>query len=449
MPAVAHGPVDRAVRDPQRRGQPRRAATDPFPEGARAAFRTRAAAHSWMAPLRDLGMWTASISTFAERHSAYHFDAGFNECVNLGTRGHGDGRPGGGRRPASGWPATPAATTGSSTSTCGTPTPPTAPRPASATRSPAIRCPDWLTEEVRAAHWQLPGPHSAQELAGFGPRDVWDRWPRQPLQAASMDDVRRVYDGYDTGVRYADHHDRPGARDARPTSAWPTRRRCWSPPTTARTSGELGIYCDHQTADQITTRLPAVSCPLARRLGRPVRPAPVDTGFHYQIDVMATVLELAGAEVPARWDGVSFAPDLRAPGARPAGDHLVLSHARLDGPARRCASTGGSASAPTTTPSTGSPTCCCSTSRPTPTSSTTVAADHPDVVEHAWPCWPTGGATPWPAPPTGVDPLWTVLTGGGPWHSRVDVPLVPRPAAGRPVGGVGRPFAAPGLAPGR
>ena len=27
--------------------------------------------------------------------------------------------------------------------------------------------PEWLTEDVRAAHWLLPGPHSAQELAGF------------------------------------------------------------------------------------------------------------------------------------------------------------------------------------------------------------------------------------------------------------------------------------------
>ena len=60
-------------------------ATDPFPEGRSRGFRTRAAADGWMAPLRDLGWWTASISTFAERHSAYQFDAGFNECVNLGS----------------------------------------------------------------------------------------------------------------------------------------------------------------------------------------------------------------------------------------------------------------------------------------------------------------------------------------------------------------------------
>ncbi len=62
-------------------------ATDPFPEGAARRFQTAAARHSWMSALREVGFWTASISTFAERHSAYHFDAGFNECHNLGTRG--------------------------------------------------------------------------------------------------------------------------------------------------------------------------------------------------------------------------------------------------------------------------------------------------------------------------------------------------------------------------
>ena len=179
-------------------------ATDPLPEGPRRGFRTRSATHSWVAPLRDLGMWTASISTFSERHSAYHFDAGFNECVNLGTKGLETAdrvvavardwlvRNGA----EDDWflhvhlwdPHTPYRTPASFGD-------PFAGQP----------LPSWLHEDVRAAHWELPGPHSAQELAGFGPRDVWDRWPRQPLQAASMDDVRRIVDGYDTGVRFADN----------------------------------------------------------------------------------------------------------------------------------------------------------------------------------------------------------------------------------------------------
>ena len=169
-------------------------------------------------PAARTGMRTASISTFAERHSAYHFDAGFNEGVNLGTPGHGDGRPGCGVARRLAGPHGAPRTTGSCTSTCGTPTPPTGPRPPSATRSPDDPVPDWLTEDVRAGHWLLPGPHSAQEIAGFGPRDVWDRWPRQPQQARRWTTSGAIYDGYDTGVRFADHHvgrlldavDRPG-----------------------------------------------------------------------------------------------------------------------------------------------------------------------------------------------------------------------------------------------
>ena len=36
---------------------------------------------------RRAGMHTVSFSTFAERHSAWWFNAGFNECYNVGFRG--------------------------------------------------------------------------------------------------------------------------------------------------------------------------------------------------------------------------------------------------------------------------------------------------------------------------------------------------------------------------
>lgn len=36
---------------------------------------------------RNAGFHTVSFSTFAERHSAWWFNCGFNECVNVGGRG--------------------------------------------------------------------------------------------------------------------------------------------------------------------------------------------------------------------------------------------------------------------------------------------------------------------------------------------------------------------------
>jgi choline-sulfatase len=388
-------------------------ATDPFPEGRHRRFQTAAARHSWMSALRDVGVWTASISTFAERHSAYHFDAGFNECYNLGTRGletadqvatvvrswldrngHRDS-----------WflhvhmwdPHTPYRT------------------PASFGELFADDgLPSWLSEEVRAAHWGLPGPHSAQEVAGFGPRTVWDEWPRQPQQVSGMDDVRRVYDGYDTGVRYADHHigqilsvlQEMGLEED--TAVMVSSDH-------GENLGELGIYCDHQTADEHTTHLPVILHWPA--LG--TAPGSTESGLHYQIDVMATVLELFGAEVPDRWDGASFAAGLSS-GTASGRDHLVLSHAAWT--AQRsvrfgrwiCVRTYHGAFH-------GFPDVMLFDLTADPFEQHNVAADHPEVVEHALSLLLEWGADALRQSPTGVDPLWTVLNEGGPWHSRVDV----------------------------
>ena len=51
-----------------------------------------------------------------------------------------------------------------------------------------------------------------------------------------------------------------------------------------------------------------------------------------------------------------------------------------------------------------------------------VAAEHPDVVMAALATLSEWGSDALARTDHGVDPLWTVLTGGGPWHSRVDVP---------------------------
>jgi hypothetical protein len=48
----------------------------------------------------------------------------------------------------------------------------------------------------------MPGPHSAQEMVGFKPGEhgVSDRFTRQPQQATSMAEIRRMFDGYDVGM---------------------------------------------------------------------------------------------------------------------------------------------------------------------------------------------------------------------------------------------------------
>jgi len=382
-------------------------AADPFPEGPARGFQSSFARTTWPMAMRRAGMHTASISTFAERHSAYHFTAGFNEVVNLGTAGMetadqvaaaaGDwlGRHGS----ADDWflhvhlwdPHTPYRTPAD----FGDPFDGVAP-------------PAWLDESVRAGHWTLPGPHSAQEIAGFGPRSVWDRFPRQPQQAPDMDHVRRIFDGYDTGVRYADHHVGRLVNRLADLGVLDDTAVLVSSDH-GETLGELGIYCDHQTADQHVTRLPAVL-----RWPGGAGPGRSDDGFHYQVDLAATVLELLGAEVPGNWDGVSFARAFER-GESSGRPHLVLSHGawtaqravRLDD--WICIRTYHDGYH-------WFPDVMLFDLAADPHEQHDRAVDRPDVVARA-----LGILEDWQRDALGrseeaVDPLWTVVGEGGPWH---------------------------------
>lgn len=292
---------------------------EPFPAGLDRARRSRTAAESWPSLLRSASMWCTSISTFGERHSAFHWYAGFNEVYNLGTDGmetadqvapiavdwlHRNGVRDGWFLHVHFWdPHTPYRTPADYGN-------PLAGEPG----------PSWIGEETIKAHRRLAGPHSAQEVTGWGPREREQRYPRQPDEIRTVDDVQRMFDGYDVGIRYADHQvgriletlDGLGILDN--TAIMVSSDH-------GENLGELGIYCDHQTADEYTHRIPLI----LRWPGIPG--GRVDRELRYQLDVAATVADLAGADVPDSWDGRSFAAAFR--NGDPAGGrgHLVLSGA--------------------------------------------------------------------------------------------------------------------------
>ncbi len=165
-----------------------------------------------MAALRGAGYRTVTISSFGERHSAWHWYAGFNEVHNPGLRGLEiaddvtpialDWLSRNGHRDqwflhVNYWdPHTPYRT------------------PAGFGNSfEGEALPEWLTEEVWERSWNGYGSHSPQEPHGYGPSSPYDpeeemfrRYLRWPRQIDSMQAVRRWIDGYDVGVRYADEH---------------------------------------------------------------------------------------------------------------------------------------------------------------------------------------------------------------------------------------------------
>ncbi len=295
-------------------------AADPLPEGRNRRFTARLNDDSWAMALRGAGFRTASISTFGERHSSLHWYAGYNEIINVGGRGNEQAHevlP-----EALGWLDRNAAREGWFLH-LHLWDPHTPYRVPAEFGEPFAQepCPAWLTEEVRAQHWAGYGPHSAREVWGFNvDAEARSRWPRQPQEVPNQREVRRMFDGYDTGIRYADHHiaqlvaalQRHGLYDD--TAIMVSSDH-------GETLGELNIYADHQTADEITHRVPMIvrwPGKTDRMRGRAL------SAFHYQFDVAATVLQLAGAEVPGSWDGVGFAAEMLG-GADHGRDHLILS----------------------------------------------------------------------------------------------------------------------------
>ncbi len=289
---------------------------DPAIDGPGRGFFSRLHIDSFPNRLRESGMRTVTVSSFAQRHSAFHWHAGFDETYNVGKWGMETAEDV--YAVASDWlrrrgreddwflhvhlwdPHAPYRTPAS----YGEPF----------RDSPA---PGWLTEEVRARHWQGCGPHGAREGRGFRPNE-YDRahYPRQPQEINDMRAVRAVFDGYDVGVLAADRCvgrllEVLGALGIDSDTA------IMISADHGETLGELNIYCDHQTADEHTTHVPLV-------LKWPGLGAGRRQALHYQIDVTATLLELLGEKVPESWDGRSFAASLKG-GGDTGRDHLIVS----------------------------------------------------------------------------------------------------------------------------
>jgi choline-sulfatase len=291
-------------------------------DGEPRGFRNTLGVASWATRMANQGMRTATVSSFATRHSSYHWLAGFRESYDVGKGGlenadevnaialdwldrHGHEED---------WflhvhywdPHTPY-------------------------RAPASMgdpfaddaLPAWLTEEVRAEHWKGYGPHSAREVMGFGVDERMGQYfPRQPVECPDMAGVRRMIDGYDCGVLYADQHIGQVFDKLADLNIFDDTALMISADH-GETLGELNIYGDHQTADELTSHIPMI----LRWPGITEDPGGrVDRGFHYHFDVAASVLELLGANVPSSWDGRSFATALRE-GRDDGRESLVLSQA--------------------------------------------------------------------------------------------------------------------------
>lgn len=291
-----------------------------FPYGPNRGFSDTWTDMNWAAQLKNNGYHTIAFSPFAQRHGAWHWYAGFMEMHNTGGGGMENAheitpqvldwleRKKDNEEPFFMWlnlwdPHTPYRT------------------PASfANPFEDDPLPAWYDETVRQEHWQKAGPHSPQEVLDFVPKPDWPytnesfikRYPTlldlQPTQIASMADARKMFDSYDMAVAYADQCIGAIIDQLKALKLYDDTAIIISADH-GENLGELWVYGDHQTADQMThhipmiVRIPGITDAYAGQ---------TDDRLLYNIDLAASVLELTGPANLVQWDGQSIANDLRA-----------------------------------------------------------------------------------------------------------------------------------------
>lgn len=285
-------------------------------QGRERSFRDWVEFYSLPTRLQQAGFHTAQISPFGQRHAARQFYAGFNEIHNTGKGGLESAEE---VQPVvmkwmqdnatrDNWflhlnywdPHTPYRVP--------------LEYPNHFENDPL---PEWLTDEILEKHKQKPGPHGALEIGMYTDEAPAD-YPRHPGKIENRQDLRRMFDGYDLGVRYADDMIGQIIAFLKAQGIYEETVIIISADH-GENIGELGLYAEHGTADHITCRVPLIiKWPgMARGERR--------EGFHYNLDLAPTLMELLGQEASACWDGQSYAASLQ-PGTPDKGrDELILS----------------------------------------------------------------------------------------------------------------------------
>jgi len=392
-------------------------ACEPFHEGADRIWAGTFYYHGWMKALRDLGYHTATVSSFGERHGCWHWYAGFNEVINPGKVGMENAdevvpkaidwlRRNGSNKSwflhVNVWdPHTPYRVPEAYGD-------PFADEPG----------PDWMTEEVLARGIAGYGPHSPLEPTGFTEDDQQSLYPRAPTPIDSTEKVKAWFDGYDTGIRYADSYIALLIEELKRQDLF-DKTIIVIGADHGENMGELNVWADHQTADQFTCNVPLII-----RWPGAAEMRGVNRGLHYHFDWPATFIERLGGRVPDIWDGRSFNAALldandggreyliMSQGAWAAQRGVRFNRDGADWLMLRTYHDGYKDFGPTTL----------FNLTDDPHEQENVADQHPEMVAHASCLLEEWRGEMMKRSSTNIDPLMTVMREGGPFHCRGELP---------------------------
>lgn len=291
-------------------------AAQPKIEGTGRGFRDRFDEQGLARQLQKLGFHTAMVSPFGQRHAAWHFYAGFHEIHNTGQGGMESAEV---VQPVVDKWLADHATDDNWFLHINYWDPHTPYRVPSEEGNYFANdpLPAWLEDpEVIRRHNALPGPHTSLDIDMYT-GDGNSEFPRQPGAITDATTMRRMIDGYDCGVRFADKQIAKVVAALKAAGIYDETAIIVSSDH-GENQGELGIYGEHGTADETTCRVPLV-------IKWPGGASGVNNGkFHYNIDLGPTLMDLLGGESQPIWDGESFASAV-VDGADTGRDEVIIS----------------------------------------------------------------------------------------------------------------------------
>lgn len=360
----------------------------------------------------QLDMNTVLVSPFAERHSAWHFYAGFNEIYNTGKKGmeradeiapvvldwlERKGAEDNWFLYVNFWdPHTPY-------------------RAPESYGNPFEDEPlkDFYTEELLEKHMKAVGPHTSQELYEYHSNQE-EGLPRALGKISNFEDLRTFIDGYDIGIHYADFYIGKIIQYLKDNNLYEDTAIIITADH-GENQGELSIYAEHATADKGTANIPLImKFPNVPRNS-------TNTGLHYSLDLLPTLAEYFKLDVPDYWDGESFLNSINNAPSQGRNElilsqmaHVVQRSVRFDDWLYMRTYHDGYHLFPEEM---------LFNLKEDPYEQNNVAQEHPEVVQDAvyrLMKWQDEMLSTLDAPYT--DPLWTVLQEGGPLHAKGSLP---------------------------
>ena len=283
-------------------------------DGLNRGFQDKLTTSSLPALFRKAGMRSVLISPFAERHSTWNFYAGFTEIYNTGKAGRESAEE---ISPTvidwldrnsdeDDWflyinywdPHTPY-------------------RAPDEYGNPFENQPlkDFYTEELLQKQLKAVGPHTSQELYSYHDTPKFGM-PRALGKLTNFEDLRIFVDGYDIGIHYADSHIGK-IIDILESKGIYEDVAIIVTSDHGENMGELSIYGEHATADQITTNIPMIIKWPGSRKNEEIK------GFYYNLDLCPTIADLLQVEKSEDWDGASYAESIFKPVDK-GHDELIL-----------------------------------------------------------------------------------------------------------------------------